>query len=394
MKVACLTLSVSRRNAGMLDCVRRPAQEMQRAQGVEVNILSLMDDQTDRDKGSWEPLPLRLFASHGPTNLAFAPAVAACLRETRADLAHTFGLWTYLSHVTHAWSRRTGKPYLVTPQGMLDPWALANSRWRKRLVGWLYEYAHLRDAACLHATCQAELEAFRAFGLQNPVCIIPNGVDLPPGEPGEKGNYAPWRASVPADRRVLLYLGRIHPKKGLTNLLHAWAALREQAPSAAGEWVLVVAGWDQGGHAAELESLAAGLSLGTSVHFQGPLFGADKAAAYRSADAFVLPSLSEGLPLVVLEAWSHRLPVVMTAACNLPEGFAAGAAVESGPRAEELTAALATLLGLPATDRRRMGEKGFALVQKHFTWSEAASRLAQVYRWITGQGERPAFVFV
>lgn len=388
MKVASLTLSVSRRAAGMLDCVRRLDQEMQHAQGIDIEVFSLVDDQTDNDKADWNPLPLHLFPSRGPTNLAFAPAVAACLHNIPADLAHTFGLWTYLSQVTHSWSRRTRKPYLVTPQGMLDPWALRNSRWRKRVAGVLYEYRHLRDAACIHATCQAELKAIRAFGLSNPVCIVPNGVDLPDPTKSEAGTL-PWKSFVPRSQRVLLYLGRLHPKKGLASLLRAWAALRKDAPDKADEWTLVIAGWDQGDHATQLKKLASMLSVETSVCFADPLYGDDKAAAYWHADAFVLPSLSEGLPLVVLEAWSYRLPVVMTAACNLPEGFAAEAALESSIRPEELASTLVKLIGMSDEDRQGMGERGRALVERQFTWSSAAAKMARVYRWVLGEGERP-----
>lgn len=392
MKVAHLTLSVSRRAAGMLDCVRRPAQEMRRTQGVDIEVLSVIDDQTENDKASWEPLPLQLFPSYGPTNLGFAPSLAVGLSEIPADLIHTFGLWTYLSRIGHAWSRRTRKPYLVTPQGMLDSWALANSRWRKRFVGLLYEYRHLRDAACLHATSRAELAAFRAFGLHNPVCVIPNGVDLPP-RLDPSSITSPWSSSVTEGRRVLLYLGRLHPKKGLANLLHAWGALQKQHVNRAEEWTLVIAGWDQGDHASHLREIVTRLKIEASVHFVGPLFGADKDAAYQSADAFVLPSLSEGLPLVVLEAWSHCLPVVMTTACNLPEGAAVGAAFECGLRPDELASALARLLNASVADRRLIGERGRNLVEAQFTWSSAAAKMAQVYRWILGDGERPDSVF-
>lgn len=393
MKAAYLTLSISRRAAGMLDCVRRPAQELHQTRGVEVEVFSVTDDHTEADQIAWSPLPLRLFPSVGLTNLAFAPALAARLENSSPDLAHTFGLWTYLSRITHAWSRRTGNPYLVTPQGMLDPWAVNNSRWRKRLVGALYEYRHLRDAACLHATSLAELATFRAFGLRNPICVIPNGVDLPP-DSAPTAPTAPWRDAVPRDQRVLLYLSRLHPKKGLVNLLRAWETVQKQIPQSAREWTLVVAGWDQGSHRAELEREVEALGIRSSVVFPGPLYGADKTAAYQHADAFVLPSLSEGLPLVVLEAWSHRLPVLLTTACNLPEGAAAGAALESGPAPGALALNLARLLNASTTERTLMGERGRALVENHFTWTSAAARLAQVYRWVKGDAERPDFVFV
>ena len=155
LKVAALTLSVSRRAAGMLDCVRRPVQEMSGQQGVDVEVLGVRDDQTEADLASWSPVPTHVFSALGTGKLAFAPALTAYLRKTPFDLVHTFGLWTYLSQITRSWNRRTRRPYLVTPQGMLDSWALANSRWRKRLVGLLYEYKQLQHAGCLHATCQA-----------------------------------------------------------------------------------------------------------------------------------------------------------------------------------------------------------------------------------------------
>ena len=167
-----------------------------------------------------------------------------------------------------------------------------------------------------------------------------------------------------------MYLGRIHPKKGLVNLLRAWASVARPQSSdfcpLSSDWTLTIAGWDQGGHEAELKRLATELEIPWrdcreapsplrgeggrkpdevdfsisafqrfSVFFLGPLFGAEKAAAYRSCDAFILPSFSEGLPMVVLEAWAYGKPVLMTPECNLPEGFAVSAAIriETNPKA-------------------------------------------------------------
>ncbi len=388
MKVTFLTLYVSRRGGGLFDCMRRLGQELIRREKIAVEALGIEDSDFGNDTAAWPPVQAHVFPSRNFAGFRFAPGMR---RGLQADVVHTHGLWSFASVTANMWRKRTGGPTVISSHGMLDPWALRQSAWKKWLVGTLFERQHLRSAACLHALCATEAEAFRTFGLRNPVCIIPNGVDLPPA-PGDTAPDAPWRVPVAPDQRVLLYLGRLHPKKGLLSLLRAWAALWRQ-DAAAGEWTLVIAGWDQGGHAAKLAALVAELGIGGAVHFAGPLFGADKAAAYRHADAFVLPSLSEGLPLVVLEAWSHRLPVVMTAACNLPEGFAAGAALESGPSPEELTQTLARLVGIPEWERRQMGERGRALVENQFTWNSAAARMAQVYRWVAGQGNRPEFVF-
>src|SRR5262249_53569207 len=181
------------------------------------------------------------------------------------------------------WARATSRPYMISPHGMLDPWAVRNSAWKKQLTLRAYEVRHLRGAACLHALCEAEAMAIRAFGLDNPICIIPNGLDEPEARfEGETG----WQGRFPTAARVLLYLGRLHPKKGLVNLLRAWAAFDRRAGSPGGDWHLAVAGWDQLGHEGELRRLAEELALGDSVAFLGPLFGVEKSRCFASASAF------------------------------------------------------------------------------------------------------------
>jgi poly(glycerol-phosphate) alpha-glucosyltransferase len=267
---------------------------------------------------------------------------------------------------------------------MLDAWAIGNGRWKKRLAAACYEGEHLRGSACLHALCSAELRAIRDFGLDNPVCVIPNGVaeldraDFPPPA---------WRGALPSDAKILLYLGRIHPKKGLPNLIGALA--RCDAAVRSGRWRLVGAGWDQGGHQAELEALAASAGIADRVHFIGPQFGRDKDATLHAADAFVLPSYSEGLPMAVLEAWAHGLPVLMTPQCNLPEGPAHGAALSVDPAVDSLAAGLGVLFGLSDDELGAMGRRGAELVALRFTWPVVGRRMQDVYRWLLGRGGRP-----
>ena len=263
---------------------------------------------------------------------------------------------------------------------MLDPWALAHARWKKKLAGAVFQNAHLRQAACLHALCQSELDAIRAYGLTNPVCVLPNGIDLPP--PGREP--APWSAQIPPDEKVLLYLGRLHPKKGLPNLIRAW-------PTADPSWHLVIAGWDQAGHEAELQKLAAELRA-DRVHFTGPQFGAAKLATYRRADGFILPSLSEGLPMVILEASAHGKPVLMTNECNLREGFASGAALRITPDAEGIADGLRALAALSEAARQEMGARGHSLVEHHFSWPRIAHDFRAVYEWILQRGPQPPCV--
>ena len=224
-------------------------------------------------------------------------------------------------------------PTLVTPRGMLDLWTIRNAAWKKRLAGWLYENENLRGAACIHALCESEYEFIRLYGLCNPVAVIPNGTDLPTVGGATRPS---WAKQLSTKSRVLIFLGRYHPKKALANLLRAWASIQKSELQSPEPWRLVLAGWDQHGHRHYPEELAAELKISPTVHFLGPQFGEDKTAALAHADAFVLPSLSEGLPMAGLETRSYRLPMLMTEKCNLPESFTESAALPTNPDAESI----------------------------------------------------------
>lgn len=386
MKIALLTASISRQSGGLLGAVSSQALSLRDA-GAAISVYSGLDKDTASDLHNWHGLDVQVMRSAGAKSFGYLPGLVRTLRNADPDLLHTHGLWMYPSVAGHHWQRASRRPLVVSTHGMLDPWALRNSGWKKRVAATLYENAHLGGAACLHALCESEYRAIRAYGLRNPVALIPNGVSLPDLTLGR--HPAAWRAALPPDAKVLLFLGRIHPKKGLSSLLHAWAQARQADGTEAASWFLVIAGWDQGSHQRELATLANDLTVASSVHFVGPQFDQEKDATLASADAFVLPSLSEGLPMAVLEAWSHRLPVLMTPECNLPEGYAVDAAVKISPEVGSLSAGLMTLFTMSKTDRAAMGRRGCGLVEERFTWPRVAQQMMDVYRWLLDQGARP-----
>jgi poly(glycerol-phosphate) alpha-glucosyltransferase len=173
------------------------------------------------------------------------------------------------------------------------------------------------------------------------------------------------------------------------NLLAAWRSVQRGRTPFAADWKLWIAGWDQGGHQTELQSWCTEQGMESSVRFLGPKFGADKEALLRSADAFVLPSLSEGLPVSVLEAWAYGLPVVMTAHCHLPKGFAVGAALCIDTAVPGIERGLLDLMGMSDEERSTMGLLGRQLVEKEFSWASYAEQMHAVYAWMTRSGSRP-----
>lgn len=322
----------------------------------------------------------------GPQVFPIAPGIGRLITKADPAILHLHGLWSSLSISALRFQKTHRMPVVVSPHGMLDPWALQNSGWKKKLAMMAFERKALKTASCLHALNDAEAEAIRSLGLRTPIAVIPNGI----GKTTQRLD-APLDVLRQDHRRVLLFLGRIHPKKGISELIEAWAILCARSPELQKTWRLVVAGWDDGGHALSLKGRTIALGLEAHITFTGPLFGNDKGAALAQAAAFVLPSYSEGLPMTILEAWSYGLPVFMTDACNLPEAFEAGAAYRISTDPVGLAATLAEGLSAPS-DLTCMGERGRMLTEERFAWSTVAKHWAELYSWLLHRGPKPDFV--
>jgi glycosyltransferase involved in cell wall biosynthesis len=292
-----------------------------------------------------------------------------------ADVIHNHGLWL-MPNVEAGWAAaRARKPLVVSPRGMLAPAALAFSRLKKRAFWRLLQGPAIRGAACLHATSEQEYQEIRAFGLNNPVAIIPNGIDLP--------ELTGHSASNPADR-VVLSLGRIHPKKGLDRLLRAWARIEAGHPG----WRLRIMGPGEVGHDDELRALAAVLGL-ARASIEGPVYGEAKFAAYRASDLFVLPTLNENFGLTVAEALASGTPAIATkgAPWSGLEAQGCGWWIDHG--VEPLAAAMAHAMAMPREALQAMGAKGRTWMARDFSWDRVARETVAVYRWLAGEVEAP-----
>ena len=250
----------------------------------------------------------------------------------RPDIVHVHSLWVPLAHQGCGYARKNGIPYVLSTHGMLTPWALRHKWWKKVPAMLLYQYRDLRRASVLHATAESEAEAYRRFNLKQEIAVVPLGTDLPPKAPDLEGmNPGVYTA---------LFLSRIHPVKGLRNLLNAWANIKRDGvrghhpqlgSNPSKKWRLVIAGPDEAGHKGELLELAEQLALVVSdqsegfclnslvneecdadIIFTGSVYSKDKEELYRIADLFVLPSFSENFSAVVLDALAYGLPVITT----------------------------------------------------------------------------------
>jgi len=358
--VALLTASASRLGGGVASAVRVHAELIHRA-GGRVTVVALDDRHTAEDRALLGAIPLRTVRVAGPAFFGYAGALLEQLLHIDADLLHLHGIWMYPSRAATLWARRTGKPYVISPHGMLDPWITARGRWKKALARLVYERASWRRADALHALTAAEAADIRREAGDRRILTIPNA-----GPDAAAGVHAGRPASV-------LYLGRIHPKKNLASLVAGWRQA-DLPPEAE----LVIAGWGDPAHVAAFEALLHGAPR--SIRFVGPAHGEARQRLLDEARFVILPSHSEGLPMTILEAWAAGTPTIMTAACHLPEGFAAGAALECGADPRSVAAALGRALALDEAGWRAMADAALALARGPFSARQVAGQWTAAYR--------------
>ena len=379
LNLGILTTSLSSGGGGLFESVRLPANLMHH-RGHNVSVYGVADAGLDAARSAWKVSRFCPFPPIGPKRFGFAPGLSRELNTNAYDALHLHGLWNYPSIAARSWNRKHAGGLVISPHGMLDPWAQRNSQLKKRVAKWAFENANLRSAAIMRALCWAEADAIEALGLGVPIAVIPNGIELPATD------FVPTpRADTSC--KNLLFLGRIHPKKGIAELIEAWTLAVARSPTIRDDWNLQIAGWDDGNHLESLTRLAQERGL-RNIEFTGPLFGKAKQDAYANCDAFILPSYSEGMPMTVLEAWAHRKPVLMTHACNIPEGFVAGGAYRIETDPQSLAAALVYHLDQPSA-LAETGDRGRRLVEERFTWERIVDQHIGLFAWLSGRGPRP-----
>jgi glycosyltransferase involved in cell wall biosynthesis len=308
-------------------------------------------------------------------------SLSAEINIFKPDLLHVHGLWRAPNRLLPF---RRSLPNVISPQGMLDPWALSQHRKRKSLLWHAFEHANLDAASAIHAVSASELQVIRSLSISSPIAVVPNGINIPLACDGTS-QPPPW----PTDgRKVLLFLSRLHSKKGIIPLLKAWSAISTDAIQAG--WSLEIVGY-----AADrpVQQVMASTTI-PGVRFHPPCFDQFKYSAFRNASAFILPSFSEGLPMAALEAMSFGLPCLLSSACNIEDAFTAEAALSAEPEPTLLERSLRTFLfEMTSIDHLRMGSNALELVSRHYTWPSIAEMLLLLYSWILDGKPKPYFVY-
>jgi len=339
----------------------------------------------------WSPLPsmpafMKVFPlGVGPRRLGRSPGMCRWLMgETaagRVHVVHNHGMWQ-MNAVYPGWAARDRETKLVvSPRGTFSAWAMSHGSRFKRIFWPLVQRPALAQASCFHATAESEHEDIRRLGFKQPVAVIPNGIDVP--------EFAQKKAR---DVRTLLFLGRIHPKKGIDVLLNGWAAVMDRFPN----WQLLVVGTDTGygkqsGYLEQMKALAAKLKL-TRVEFAEPLYGEAKLSAYREADLFVLPTHSENFGMTVAEALAAGTPAIVTKGAPWQglQTCSSGWWIDIG--IDALVASLEEAMAASPDELARRGLNGREWMIREFSWHNIGGKMDLTYQWLIEGGEAPSWV--
>jgi glycosyltransferase involved in cell wall biosynthesis len=315
-----------------------------------------------------------------PARLGISPHMKHWLgrnaRSGEFSIIHNHSLWMMPNVYSCNAAKKAGIPLVVSPRGTLSHTAMNLGSPVKKLFWPVVQRPALQATTCFHATSESEFEDIRRLGFRQPVAIIPNGVDVPS-----------IIERAPSSKRTLLYLGRIHPVKGIDNLLRAWKVVAPQYL----HWNLRIVGPDDRGHLQKMRDLARNLKL-DRVTFDGELLGDRKLEAYSHADLYVLPTHSENFGMTVAEALAAGTPVVVSKGAPWEglEKAGAGWWIENG--LNPLVACLEAALASPCEALHAMGERGRDWMRQDFSWPEIAIKTSETYRWILHGGNKPDWV--
>ncbi len=384
MKICHIVASINENIGGPAYSVSKLVDHLSQ-QGHEVTLASL--DYSEHGL----PLPIGN-AKHihprvsriGNLLRGWSPELLSALSQELAhgyDLIHSHGLWMMPNIYARKLSQQLHIPLLITPRGMLESWSLGRAKWKKAFAWTAYERANLLQAAAFHATSQMESDSIRALGFEQPIVRIPNGIDLP-------ASHASWSREQVDDffpqlrgKRLLLFLSRLDPKKGIKELLEVWKELSPHNP----DWHLILAGPDLVGLRETLETYVESCGLSSSLTFTGMVTGQVKEGLFSAAELFVLPSYSENFGNVIAESLSYGVPVVTTKGTPWSDlnVYDCGWWVDMDKAVLLDTLRKALSLGRLALEEK--GKRGKTFVQDSYTWDKVADDMSGFYLSILSQ---------
>lgn len=312
---------------------------------------------------------------------SFYTYIRQLCNDNDVDIVHVHGMWRPILAITAIVSKNNRLPLILSPHGCMEPVALKYKYYKKWAALKTYQGLVLRAVSLFVATAEKEKESIRRLGYTQPIAVIPNGVDV-----------TDVKTSLhlqKKDTNTILYLSRLHPGKGIENLIESWAAVRKDG------WKIIIAGDGDRVYRESLEKLLSKYELESDFEFVGLVTGASKQACFEAADIFILPTHSENFGLVVAEALMHELPVITTTGAPWQEliDHQCGWWVE--PNVASISKALFEAMSTESGQLRLMGQRGRQLVIDNYSWLKIGAIALKTGEWLVGHSpEKPSNIFV
>ena len=297
--------------------------------------------------------------------------------QINPSIIHLHGLWRLHTRVTRNFVRKD-IPYVITPHGMLDDWALRQSSIKKKISWRLWEKYAFDNCSFVQALCNSELETIKRINPRWKSDIISNGISFQKKEDLSLIDRPKcWKDKLPENAKVLLFIGRFHKKKGINELIKAWEIVIKFKCSE--DWWLCFVG---SGDLKNFYKKNSMINL-KRVIVSGPAFDIEKEKVFKNSSAFILPSFSEGLPMAPLEAMSYGIPCLISKYCNLPEAIKIGAAIESNPKIEDLVDSLKILFKMDSEQRTKISNFAFKYIEDNHNWNKINYQIMKLYSSIS-----------
>jgi glycosyltransferase involved in cell wall biosynthesis len=324
-----------------------------------------------------------IFFSENPSFLDYSISFGKHLVKSDSNLFHGHGLWNLPIHQMASIARKKRIPYIISTHGMLEPWSLEQSKFKKNIAMKIYQHKDLKDAACLHATGIMEMESIRKLGYKNPIADIPNGINI--------NDFPKKQYIISKRKKTILFLSRIHPKKGIEILINAWQLVNTSTKE---NWCVKIAGNGDEDYINQLNTLINDKGLTESITIVGPKFGEEKITSYHEADLFVLPTYSENFGIVIAEALCCGVPVITTKGTpwEILETYSAGKWIDIGETS--FKEALESFMSKTEVELQEIGENGRKLIIEKYSIESVAERFVLLYQWILTGKNKPDFIYV
>lgn len=382
MKITHCISSIDQSTGGPARSVTHLVKELGKIEAIsQVNLLSLKSKNPLILKFSNPKLKLKFFKAR---LFGYSEELKINLQSIQTMLYHGQGLWQLTVHQMVLAARMKNIPYVISIRGMLEPWSLEQSKIKKKTAMLLFQHEDLKKANCLHATALMEVESIRKLGFKNPIACIPNGINIDEFPQKEYNEQSPRK-------RKVLFLSRIHPKKGIELLISAWESIDFELRK---NWIIDIAGNGENEYVNQINNLIKIKGFENQIKIVGPKFGQEKLSLYHSADLFVLPTYSENFGIVIAEALSCGIPVITTKGTPWEEIELtnSGKWIEIGKK--PLLNALKEMMGKSDKERYVMGQNGHNLIVQNYSMVSVAKKMADLYHWILLKGEQPEFVSI